>query len=59
MNVHEKINEKQGEIVRLYLQALFRTSKDHPLYDLFAKNMPRNLRYGGFRNTCYDFTKER
>lgn len=50
MNIHEKINLKQVQIVEAYLQSLFSGGPS----DYVNKNMPKNLRYSGEMWTCYD-----
>lgn len=52
MNIHEKINKRQAKIIRIYIASLIWNSIT--IKNFCDKNVPKNLRYGGYRNTCYD-----
>ena len=52
MTVHQKINERQWKCIEHYLNSfLF-------MYEYLSKKednkVPKNQRWGGYRNTCYD-----
>lgn len=51
MNIHTKINERQAYIVANYISGVF--WEPNPKAYMY-KTMPKYLRYGGHRNTCYD-----
>lgn len=53
MSIHEKINKRQAEIIHAYLYLILRQGHD-VLNGNVKLNMPKFLRYGGYRNTCYD-----
>ncbi len=55
MNVHTKINQRMSLLVYAYNTGLYHVS-DTPKQDYLTliKHVPKYLRYGGQRNTCYD-----
>ena len=53
MSIHRKINLRQSVLIDTYLTAMFWDTA-RPLKEVMFKEIPKNMRYGGFRNTCYD-----
>lgn len=47
MTVNEKINTRQKHIVEIY-------SMHYGIGIIYIKEMPKNMKHGGYRNTCYD-----
>ena len=53
MSIHTKINIKQARLLKEYSVAMFRDT-EKPIKEIMFKEVPKNMRYGGYRNTCYD-----
>lgn len=54
MNIHDKINQRMQYKVGGYLETI-KCNPRWPSRDMIL--FPSNLKYGGWRNTCYDFRK--
>lgn len=51
-DIHAKINRKQAQLLKEYSIQLFWDIAGPHKYYMF-KEIPKNMRYGGHRNTCY------
>jgi len=53
MTIHDKINLKQASLVESYLNYIIFSDIKENRY--LSKRIAKNMMYGGYRNTCYDF----
>ena len=51
--IHNRINDRQTILILAYYESIFTISRS--LHKKAHKVIPKNMRYGGHRNTCYDF----